>query len=233
MTQLPDAPRILLVEDDARLRMELMDSLHANGFHVEHAATLQSARRQLQQTHDLLILDLGLPDGDGLDLCRDLRRAERSIPILMLTARDEPEDRVRGLEVGADDYLIKPFHRAELVARVKALFRRAGRAPSLQRLVIGELQLDSELRQASCRELELDLTPKEFEMLAFFMRHPERPWTRDQLLDRIWGRQYEGGTRTVDLHVTRLRKKIEDDASNPKYLRTVWGVGYRMDRGES
>ncbi len=225
---LDPSAKILLVEDDPRVRMEILDSLRAQGMRVEWAPSLARARAALAGGFDLMVLDLGLPDGDGLDLCRDLRLSGRDLPILILTARGEPEQRVRGLEVGADDYLAKPYHGAELVARVRALLRRSGRSAPLGRAHAGSLWADPGSRRAGVGERELELTPKEFELLHFLLAHPGRAWTREQLLDRIWGMGYAGGPRTVDLHVTRLRKKIEDDPGDPRWLQTVWGVGYRL-----
>jgi DNA-binding response OmpR family regulator len=206
----PSEPRVLVVEDDARIRTELLDALRQAGFDVSVAVTLGMARAASERRFDLVLLDLGLPDGDGLDLVRELRGAGRAVPILILTARDAPDQRVAGLEAGADDYVVKPFHLPELVARVRGLMRRSGRA------VEGGF--------ARHQDLWIDL-------LAFFVRHPGRAWTRDQLLDRVWGNDFKGDARTVDLHVRRLRAKIERDAADPRYIETVWGVGYRMTEG--
>ena len=222
------AARVLLVEDDARIREELCDALGAAGFSVEAAATLREARAALERPLDLLLLDLGLPDGDGLVLCRALRAAGRELPILVLTARDAPDQRVRGLDVGADDYVVKPFHMPELLARVRSLLRRAGRTFGPGKLAHDDLWIDPETRRAGRAEREISLKPREFELLLFLVRNPGRAWTRDQLLDRVWGPDYAGDARTVDLHVRRLRAKIELDASDPRLIETVWGVGYRM-----
>jgi len=220
--------RILLIEDDERIRKELLDALRASGFDVDVSVLARHARLALQQDYDLVLLDLGLPDGDGLDLCRELRASGRSVPVIILTARDAPEQRVRGLDVGADDYVVKPFHVPELIARVRSVLRRAGRAvgPGLARW--RDLTADPESRTAQRGGEPLDLTRREFDLLQFFLRFPGRTWTRDQLLERVWGPSYEGDARTVDLHVRRLRVKIEHDPGDPKYLSTVWGVGYRM-----
>lgn len=220
--------RILLVEDDERIRQELLDALRASGFDVDVSVLARHARRALERDYDLVLLDLGLPDGDGLDLCRRLRSQGRSVPVIILTARDAPEDRVRGLDVGADDYVVKPFHVQELIARVRSVLRRAGRSAGVGRAQFQDLLADPDLRTAWRGDAELDLTRREFDLLLFFLRFPGKTWTRDQLLDRVWGPSYEGDSRTVDLHVGRLRAKVEDDPSNPKYLATVWGVGYRM-----
>jgi len=228
----PSEPRILVVEDDQRIRTELLDSLRHAGFDVSVAVTLAMARTAAERRHDLVLLDLGLPDGDGLELVRELRAGGRAVPILILTARDAPEQRVAGLQAGADDYVVKPFHLPELVARVHGLLRRSGRAVEGGFARNQDLWVDLETRRAgrgeeSQRE-EFTLKPREFDLLAFFVRQPGRAWTRDQLLDRVWGNDFKGDARTVDLHVRRLRAKIERDAADPHYIETVWGVGYRM-----
>jgi DNA-binding response OmpR family regulator len=220
--------RILLVEDDERIRKELLDALRASGFDVDVSVLTRHARLALQREYDLVLLDLGLPDGDGLDLCRELRARGRSVPVIILTARDAPAQRVRGLDVGADDYVVKPFHLPELIARVRSVLRRAGRTAGPGRAQWLDLSADPQSRTAKRGERVLDLTRREFDLLLFFLRFPGRTWTRDQLLDRVWGASFGGDARTVDLHIRRLRAKIEDDPSDPKYLATVWGVGYRM-----
>ncbi|MEM7245182.1 MAG: response regulator transcription factor [Acidobacteriota bacterium] len=227
-TSTTSAAKVLLVEDDERIRCELMDALCAAGFDVAVSLGLAGARRALETDHDLVLLDLGLPDGDGLDLCRELRNEGRSIPVIILTARDAPEQRVRGLDVGADDYVVKPFHLPELLARVRSVLRRSGRAAGPGRVRWQDLWADPESRVAQRGDRRLDLTPTEFDLLLFFLRHPGRTWTRDQLLDRVWGSSGAGSQRTVDLCIRRLRSKLEDDASDPRYVGTVWGVGYRM-----
>jgi len=220
--------RILLVEDDERIRMELLDALRASGFDVDVSVQVGHARRALERDYDLVLLDLGLPDGDGLDLCRQLRARGRSVPVIILTARDAPEERVRGLDVGADDYVVKPFHTPELIARIRSVLRRAGRSAGPGSVQWMDLAAAPESRTARRGETKLDLTRREFDLLLFFLRYPGRTWTRDQILDRVWGPEYEGDSRTVDLHIRRLRAKVEDDPSDPKYFATVWGVGYRM-----
>ena len=220
--------RILLVEDDERIRKEMLDALRAAGFDVEVSASARHAQVALQRDYDMVLLDLGLPDGDGLDLCRDLRERGRSVPVIIITARDSPDQRVRGLDVGADDYVVKPFHVPELVARVRSVLRRAGRSAGPGRAHWNDLVADPESRTARRGDKPLDLTRREFDLLLFFLRFPGRTWTRDQLLDRVWGTSFRGDARTVDLHVRRLRAKVEDDPSDPKYIATVWGVGYRL-----
>ena len=220
--------QILLVEDDSRIRRELLDALRGAGFGVDVSVSVKDAQWALRREYDLVLLDLGLPDGDGLDICRELRATGRSIPIIILTARDAPEQRVRGLDVGADDYVIKPFHLPELLARVRSILRRSGRSPGVGPVRCGTLWADPDERRAGAGETTLDLTPREFDLLVFLMRHPGRAWTRDQLLDRVWGSSFDGETRTVDSHVRRLRAHIETDPGDPRWIETVWGVGYRM-----
>jgi two-component system alkaline phosphatase synthesis response regulator PhoP/two-component system response regulator ResD len=225
---MPREPRILVVEDDARIRRELLDSLRTAGFDVDVAVSFRDASISSERDYALVVLDLGLPDGDGLDLVRLLRERGRGVPILILTARDTPDSRVRGLDAGADDYVVKPFHMPELVARVRSLLRRSGRSVGTGLVRHGNLWIDPETRKAGKDEAAITLKPREFDLLLFLMQHPGRTWTRDQLLDRVWGAAFTGDARTVDLHVRRLRAKIEDDSSDPHFIETVWGVGYRM-----
>ncbi len=225
---MPKEPRILVVEDDMRIRRELLDALRSAGFEVDVAVSYRDGLVAVQRDYALLLLDLGLPDGDGLDLVRHLRDAGRGLPILILTARDTPDSRVRGLDAGADDYVVKPFHMPELVARVRSILRRSGRTVGQGLVRHGDLWVDAETRKAGKGEAPISLKPREFDLLLFLMQHPGRTWTRDQLLDRVWGAGFTGDARTVDLHVRRLRAKIEDDSSDPHFIETVWGVGYRM-----
>jgi DNA-binding response OmpR family regulator len=219
---------VLLVEDDSRIRLEVLDALQAAGFSVRECGTLQDAREAVGQPTDLILLDLGLPDGDGLDLCRELRAAGSDIPIIILTARDAPEQRVRGLDVGADDYVVKPFHIPELIARIRGVLRRSGEKTRAGIIRFGDLWIDPQARTAGRGDRRLDLKPREFDLLLFLMSNAGRAWTRDQLIDKVWGKTFEGDARTVDLHVARLRSKIEDDPSDPHFVETVWGVGYRF-----
>lgn len=220
--------KILLIEDDQRIRIEVMDAMRAADFDVEAALTLGSAREMIQREFDLVLLDLGLPDGDGLDLCREVRGAGRGVPILVLTARDDPSSRVNGLESGADDYVVKPFHMPELVARVRGLLRRSGRQSGDGLYRLGPMWADRELRKAGCDGRDFQLRRREFDLLLFLMQHPGRPWSREQLLDRVWGADFDGDARTVDIHVRRVRQQIEDNPSRPAWLTTEFGIGYRM-----
>lgn len=228
--------RILVVEDDLTLLETLEYNLAGEGYEVITAAdgltALEVAR---QEQPDLVVLDLMLPRLDGFEVCRILRR-EMTVPILMLTARADEVDRVVGLEVGADDYLTKPFSMRELLARVKALLRRvrlireemAGEkgAPGPQQLVFGDLVIDLDRREVVVRGETLRLKPQEFELLVFLARHRGMALSRDLLLERVWGWDYGGGSRTVDVHVRWLREKVEADPADPERIVTVRGVGY-------
>lgn len=220
--------KLLLVEDDARLRQELDLALTEEGFRLLSVSTLADAHSALAHPLDLVLLDLGLPDGDGLDLCHHLHQHFPNLPVLILTARDEPSARVRGLEVGADDYVTKPFHLPELVARIRSVLRRSAGIDSQQRLNAGELWLDLQSRTAGRGEAQFALKPREFDLLQFLLQHKGRAWTRPQLLNRVWGPAFIGTDRTVDVHVGRLRNEIEPDPRDPTFIQTVWGVGYRL-----
>ena len=227
--------RVLVVEDHRNLANLI--KLHVQEVATEvklvfdgHAGlTLAESGR-----YDLMILDLMLPGVDGIEICRRLRRSGNFIPILILTARATESDRVAGLEIGADDYLTKPFSVSELVARVKALFRRrdgfgADRAPRATPVhTFGALAIDEDKRQVTLRGKRLDLTAKEFEFLLLLASNPGKTFTRGQLLDQIWGYNFVGGETTVKSHVNRLRQRIEDKPDSPRYIVTVWGVGYRF-----
>lgn len=229
--------KILVVEDDRRIASELEALLVQEGFQVVCAQTLVEARAAKLEaatsgTLELALLDLGLPDGDGLQFCRELRAEVEQVPIIVLTARNAIEDRVRGLRAGADDYLGKPCHPFELIARIRSVLRRAGHSTEEDVARVGDLWIDEQQHTAGRGEQLFRLKPREFELFAFLLRHPGRPWTRDQLLDEIWGRDYSGDTRTVDVHVRRLRAQIEPDPSSPRYLLTEWGLGYRLEEPE-
>lgn len=220
--------RLLVIEDDHRIRCELMEAMNQEGFDTQVAVSLKDARVALETSFGAVVVDLGLPDGNGLDLVRELRAMGRGVPILILTARDAPEERVQGLEAGADDYVVKPFHLPELIARIKNLLRRSGRTFGSGPIHYSDLVVDPEARTAHRAGKPLTLKPREFELLLFLVQHPGKTFTRDQLLDEIWGNDYKGDARTVDLHVRRVRTRIEDDPGDPHLIHTVWGVGYRM-----
>jgi len=226
--------RLLLIDDDARLTAMVVDYLQANGFEVATAGTLASGRESLRHgVFDALLLDLMLPDGDGLDLTRELRADARTrrLPLLMLTARGEPPDRIVGLEVGADDYLPKPFEPRELLARVKALLRRAA-APLGDDDVLrfGRLEIDLGARQARVDGKPCDLTSHQFDLLVVLAQGAGRVLSRDQIMDGLKGHPLEAFDRSIDVHVSRIRAAIEDDPKAPKRLLTVRGVGYVFAR---
>jgi len=222
---------ILLVDDEPAIRESLAFALRRDGFEVEEATTLREAR-SLADAADLVILDLVLPDGSGLLFLRSLR--ERSdVPVIVLTSRDEETDRVVGLELGADDYVLKPFSPREVAARVRAVLRRASKAAQAEDKPIraGSLSLDTSTRKAAIADRELGLSRTEFNLLALFLRSPGRVFERSQILEAVWGSDVVVGDRTVDVHVKALRRKIEEAGGDPRVLETVRGVGYRLKDG--
>jgi DNA-binding response OmpR family regulator len=223
--------KVLVVEDDATLAAALRYNLERAGYICllagDGARALELARKERPA---LVLLDVMLPGIDGLEVCRRIR-ATSAVPIIMLTARVEEIDRVVGLEVGADDYVTKPFSMRELLARVRAALRRAGMAAdenhsTTHPLVFGRLRIDPARREVSRDGEPLALKPKEYELLLFFAQHPGRVFSREHLLEQVWGYEYDGGSRTVDVHVRWLRTKIEDDPAHPRLLRTSRGAGY-------
>jgi two-component system phosphate regulon response regulator PhoB len=225
------APRILVVEDEPSLAMLLVYNLEAQGFLVEHVDRGDEAELRLaEDPPDLVVLDWMLPGVSGLEICRRLRARDntRDMPVIMLTARGEEAERVRGLSVGADDYVVKPFSTPELMARVHALLRRARPERVASKLVAGDIDLDRETRRVKRAGREIHLGPTEFRLLEYFMEKPGRVFTRAQLLDSVWGMSAEIDERTVDVHVGRLRKAlIRGREKDP--IRTVRGAGYSFD----
>jgi DNA-binding response OmpR family regulator len=229
---------ILLVEDDPDIASLLDLHLSDEGYDVDIVTEgNEGLERALSEEYALVILDIMLPGMDGFDICREIRAEKRSLPILMLTAKTEEIDKVLGLELGADDYITKPFSIREVLARVKAIFRRieydqeAARQPE-QQITIADLVVDPEKRKVMLRGDTLELTNKEFDLLLLFVQHPGKAYSRQELLDEVWGYQYSGYSHTVNTHINRLRNKIEDDPSDPHYVKTVWGVGYRFAEPE-
>ena len=226
--------KLLIVEDDPNLLHTLRYNFEREGFQVSTAVdgvqALEVARRERP---DVVVLDVMLPRLDGFDVCRALRR-ESTVPILMLTARDEEIDRVVGLELGADDYLTKPFSVRELLARVKAMLRRvemlqaSGSGPAARLLRAGDLVVNLDEHRVHRAGRELQLKPKEFDLLVYLMQQPGRVFNRDQLLSQVWGYDFAGDSRTVDVHIRWLREKIEGDPGRPVLIETVRGVGYRF-----
>ncbi len=224
---------IILVVDDEPSILEVVGLyLSQEGYRVVAAADGRAGLAAAQRARpDLVILDLMLPGMGGLEVCRALRAAPGPpIPIIMLTARGEEADRVVGLELGADDYVVKPFSPRELVARVGAVLRRA-RAPAspATALIFGGLRIEPATRQVAVDGQPVVLTAREFDLLLFLAQHPQQVFTRDQLMDHVWGYEIPGDTSTVTVHVRRLREKIEQDPTHPRYVVTVWGVGYRFE----
>ncbi len=226
--------RILVIEDERDIanliRLHLRD--------LEYAVTIASdgnagLREAINKTWDLIILDLRLPGTDGLEICRRVRQNSQTVPVLMLTSKSSELDRILGLELGADDYVTKPFSVLELTARVKAILRRArltvDEPARLQRKVrVGELTINPATRNATVRDRPVELTAKEFDLLFHFARNPGRVFRRAELLDSVWGYGHAGYEHTVNSHINRLRAKIEDDPAHPERIVTVWGVGYKM-----
>ena len=225
--------RVLVVEDDPTIREVVVRYLEREGLTVEAVADGRDAL-EAAAAHwpDLVVLDLMLPGIDGLEVCRRLR-ARAPVPVIMLTARGDEEDRVLGLELGADDYVVKPFSPRELMARVRAVLRRAASSEvpdgfAVTTIEAGGLRIDLPAREVTRAGEMVTLTAREFDLLAHLARHPRRAFSREELLERVWGYSL-GDTATVTVHVRRLREKIESDPSHPAHLLTVWGVGYRWD----
>jgi DNA-binding response OmpR family regulator len=216
--------QLLLVEDEESIGSLVTAYLQQSGYRVAWVRSGEDALDRLEPLRPrMVILDLGLPGQDGFDVCRGIR-ARSSVPILMLTARDEEVDRVAGLEVGADDYVTKPFSPRELAARIKAVLRRSEATPhSLERLELGDVVLDPQAREVTVAGEPVELTAKEFDLLAYLVENVGIVVSRDQLLDRVWGMTYAGGTRTVDVHVAQLRRKL----GRPSAIRTFRGSGYK------
>jgi two-component system response regulator RegX3 len=233
-----DRPRVLFVEDERGIAEPFSKALSREGFEPVVART---AARALELATDgdwaIVLLDLSLPDGDGRDVCRAIRRAS-SVPILMLTARGTEADRIVGLELGADDYVVKPFSGAEVIARIRAILRRTGRATPeadatpAEPVHVGELEVDVAARRVRLAGAELSLARKEFDLLAELVRHAGRVVTREDLMARVWDENWFGSTKTLDVHIRWLRQKLGDDPTAPRYLHTVRGVGFRFTAPE-
>jgi DNA-binding response OmpR family regulator len=227
------APRVLVVEDEESLLFTLAHNLKREGYTVVTASRGDDGLRLArEQKPDLILLDVMLPGIDGIQVCRMLRR-DSDVPIIMLTALGGESDRVAGLDTGADDYMPKPFGMRELMARVRALLRRSGAraqpdtGPTV--VISGDLQVDRERREVVRGGKVLRMKPKEFELLLFFLQHPGRVFSREQILDEVWGYDFYGGPRTVDVHIRWLRQKVEDDPANPVRIRTIRGSGYLFE----
>ena len=228
--------RLLVVEDDDSIRETVGEALRSEGYEVitssDGASALTLLMGESADPVDLIVLDLMLPGLGGLDVCRELRRVNNTTPILVISARDSETDRVLGLEVGADDYLVKPFGLRELVARCRALLRRSRQKETPASEPQSHSHANLCLFPNECRVTrdgtDLTLSPKEYKILELFIQNPKRVWSRDQLLEKIWGVDFIGDTKTVDVHIRWLREKVEDEPSSPQLIRTVRGFGYRF-----
>jgi len=229
-TMAKDNPTILVVEDEAAIREMLNFSLGRAGFEVHEAADARQAQDMLnQQVPDLILLDWMLPGTSGVDLAQKIRHNTRTreLPIILLTARGEEENKIKGLEAGADDYVTKPFSTQELIARIRAVLRRTANPGNEDIIKMGDLSLDTVSHRVMVKETAVDLGPTEFRLLHFFMSHPERVFSRSQLLDQVWGNNVYIEERTVDVHIRRLRRALETYECE-KYIQTVRGAGYRF-----
>jgi DNA-binding response OmpR family regulator len=226
--------KVLVVDDEDHIVELARLYLSREGYQVEGVADGAAALTRFGQLKpDLVVLDIMLPGVDGLTICKEIRK-QSQVPIIMLTARDEVTDKVVGLEVGADDYLTKPFHPQELVARAKALVRRARIEPDQPKLVrAGELEVDLERHEVRWGERRVQLRPKEFDLLALLAKHPGRVFQRSELLDLVWGYDFPGYTRTVDVHIQQLREKLTESGVTDPAIHTVWGVGYKLELEET
>jgi DNA-binding response OmpR family regulator len=230
---MPGRRTILMVEDERSITEPLAEALGREGFDTEVAETVAEALALAQGGPDLVLLDVMLPDGSGYDVCRRLRESSR-VPIIMLTARGEETDRIVGLELGADDYIVKPFSAREVVARIRAVLRRAGEGAPEQGapIEVGSLRLDPARRSATLDGDQLDLTRKEFELLELLMSEAGSVITRERLIDEVWDVNWFGSTKTLDVHVSGLRRKLGDSSSSPRFIHTVRGVGFRFSGPE-
>jgi Response regulators consisting of a CheY-like receiver domain and a winged-helix DNA-binding domain len=221
--------KVLVVEDEASIRRFITLNLEMAGYEVGEAASGEDALALLTSFFpDVVVLDLMLPGIDGLEVCRHIRETTREPLVIMLTAKAQDTDKIMGLELGADDYMVKPFNPFELIARIKAMLRRRDRFEAVRDAYdYGDLHLDITANKLLKNGKEVELTPTEYSLLKMFMENPGKALKRDELLDTVWGEHYYGDTKTLDVHIRRLREKIEDNPSKPVYIKTVWGSGYR------
>ncbi len=232
--------KILVAEDDAHIRMGLVDTLESEGYHAEAAGDGETAMQLFEaQPFDLVLLDIMMPEKSGYDVCRDIRSVDRQIPIIMLTAKGEEIDKVVGLQLGADDYITKPFGVHELLARIAAVLRRTGlqkenTAVSDQKpFSFGQFEINPKTFKLTGQGKSIDLSERELNLILHFYHHPGEVLSRDNILNKIWGIDYLGTTRTLDQHIAQLRKKIEPDPSTPVVITTVHGIGYRYEVKQS
>jgi DNA-binding response OmpR family regulator len=228
-------PKVLIVEDEQAISEPLAENLEREGFSPVVAANAAEAMELFEREGPaLVLLDLGLPDRDGRDVCRDIR-ARSAVPVIILTARGEEVDRILGLELGADDYIVKPFSAREVAARIRAVLRRAAAAPAgkAQAIAIGDVTLDPNSHTATKRGEPLELTAREFDLLRMLMTNAGKALRREEIMDEVWDTNWFGSTKTLDVHVSWLRRKIEDDPANPRYITTIRRVGFRFAAPEN
>jgi len=222
--------QVLICEDDDHIRRFISVNLSNNGFTVYEASNGESAIQSYSDHNpDVIVLDIMLPDADGFDICRQIRAQDPSVIIVFLTARGQDLDKIKGLEIGADDYIVKPFNPLELVARIHAILRRTDNKATPQRHILesGPFRVDMNSNKVFKYDEVIELTPKEFHMIRTFLEQPDTALSRNELLNLVWGEDFIGDPKTVDVHVRKLREKVEDDCSNPQWIETVWGLGYR------
>jgi DNA-binding response OmpR family regulator len=228
--------KILVLEDETDIRSFIVINLNRLGFTVLEASSGEEALELIENNSDIMIalLDVMLPGIDGLEVCKRIRTKNKDMGIIMLTAKSQEMDKVNGLSLGADDYVIKPFSTTELIARIDALLRRINVHETVEKeqIVVGPFKLDKEARILYKNQNQIELTQVEFALIKMFLENPSKAMNRDNILDNIWGKDYFGNWKTVDVNIRRLRQKIEDNPSNPEYIQTVWGYGYRWGKGD-
>lgn len=223
--------KVLIVEDESSIRKFISINLNREGFEVIEAGSGEEALDIVRRVHPrVVVLDLMLPGIDGFEVCQNIRKSIPNIVIIMLTAKSQDMDKIMGLELGADDYMVKPFNPLELIARIRANLRKIDNVKGQlnKTITFREFELDLEAQKFYKRGIEIELTPIEFSMMKMFMEGNNKAFSRDEILNIVWGKNYFGDMKTVDVHVRRIREKIEDDPSNPRIIETVWGVGYRL-----
>ena len=224
-------PTILIVEDEPSIVMLIKYNIEKAGFMTDVADNGEDAvKKSRENNYDLIVLDIMLPKMDGMEVCKTIRKDENNVPILMLTAKDEEFDKVSGLEIGADDYLTKPFSPRELIARIHAILRRVSTGKVTSNILrVGQIKINTDQHEVSYLNEILDLTRKEYELLVYLITHQNQTLSREQLLSAVWNFDFVGDTRMVDVHIGHLREKIEKDTKNPEYIKTVRGFGYKME----
>jgi DNA-binding response OmpR family regulator len=226
--------KVMIVEDEASIRRFIALNLNRSGFNVLEVESGEKALEHFESfMPEVVILDVMLPGMDGFEVCQRLREVMPAVIIIMLTARGQDMDKIMGLEIGADDYMVKPFNPLELIARIRANLRKADNAKIMTDscLFYMDLKLDTAAQRFYKEKTEIDLTPTEFTIMKVLMKYPGKAFSRDELLNTVWGKNYFGDMKTVDVHIRRIREKIENDPSNPQFIETIWGVGYRL-RGD-